>query len=91
MNLQSVHHIAIIVSDHDRALDFYVKKLGFSVIRLNLTGVPMDLTGVLPDLIEVLLNSQQKKKSGMSGFFRESLLFPILHPGFKKAGKTGLY
>ena len=33
MNLQSVHHIAIIVSDHDRALDFYVNKLGFSVIR----------------------------------------------------------
>ena len=33
MNLKSVHHIAIIVSDHDRALDFYVNKLGFSVIR----------------------------------------------------------
>lgn len=33
MNLQRVHHIAIIVSDHDRALDFYVNKLGFSVIR----------------------------------------------------------
>ena len=34
MNLKSVHHIAIIVSDHDRALDFYVNKLGFSVIYL---------------------------------------------------------
>ena len=33
MKLKSVHHIAIIVSDHDRALDFYVNKLGFSVIR----------------------------------------------------------
>ena len=33
MTLKSVHHIAIIVSDHDRALDFYVNKLGFSVIR----------------------------------------------------------
>ena len=33
MNLKSVHHIAIIVSDHDRAIDFYVNKLGFSVIR----------------------------------------------------------
>ena len=33
MNLKSVHHIANIVSDHDRALDFYVNKLGFSVIR----------------------------------------------------------
>ena len=33
MNLKSVHHIAIIVSDHDRALDFYVNKLSFSVIR----------------------------------------------------------
>ena len=33
MNLKSVHHIAIIVSDHDRELDFYVYNLGFSVIR----------------------------------------------------------
>ena len=32
MNLKSVHHIAIIVSDHDRALDFYVNKLREQVI-----------------------------------------------------------
>lgn len=35
MLLQHIHHIAIIVSDHDSALDFYVSKLGFAVIRDN--------------------------------------------------------
>ena len=33
MNLKRIHHVAIIVSDHEAALDFYVNKLGFSVIR----------------------------------------------------------
>ncbi len=33
MNL--IHHIAIICSDKDSAMDFYVKKLGFPVIREN--------------------------------------------------------
>ena len=35
MLLTHIHHIAIIVSDHDAALDFYVSKLGFAVIRDN--------------------------------------------------------
>lgn len=30
-----IHHIAIICSDKDSALDFYVKKLGFEIIREN--------------------------------------------------------
>lgn len=33
MNL--IHHIAIICSDKDSAVDFYVKKLGFPVVREN--------------------------------------------------------
>lgn len=33
MNL--IHHIAIICSDKDSAMDFYVNKLGFSIIREN--------------------------------------------------------
>ena len=33
MNLKQIHHVAIIVSSHEAALDFYVNKLGFSVIR----------------------------------------------------------
>ena len=33
MNLRHIHHVAIIVSSHDEALDFYAGKLGFSVIR----------------------------------------------------------
>ncbi len=35
MNLQSIHHIAIIVSDIQAAKKFYVDKLGFPVIREN--------------------------------------------------------
>ncbi len=35
MNLSSIHHIAIIVSDYETAKDFYVNKLGFQVIREN--------------------------------------------------------
>ena len=35
MKLNSVHHIAIIVSDIEIARDFYVNKLGFQVIREN--------------------------------------------------------
>ena len=35
LNLSKIHHIAIIVSDHEAAKDFYVNKLGFSVIREN--------------------------------------------------------
>ena len=30
-----IHHIAIICSDKDSALDFYVSKLGFEIIREN--------------------------------------------------------
>ena len=33
MNLKQIHHVAIIVSSHEAALDFYVNKLGFSIIR----------------------------------------------------------
>ena len=35
MNLSSIHHIAIIVSDYALSKDFYVNKLGFEVIREN--------------------------------------------------------
>ena len=35
MNLQTVHHIAIIGSDYEKAKHFYVEQLGFSVIREN--------------------------------------------------------
>lgn len=35
MKLTSVHHIAIIVSDIEKAREFYVQKLGFEVIREN--------------------------------------------------------
>ena len=35
MNLSSIHHIAIIVSDYARSRAFYVDKLGFPVVREN--------------------------------------------------------
>ena len=33
--MDSIHHIAIICSDKDRALEFYHQKLGFPIIRSN--------------------------------------------------------
>lgn len=35
MKLNSIHHVAIIVSDLEAARAFYVNKLGFTVIREN--------------------------------------------------------
>ena len=35
MKLTQVHHIAIITSDYDKTIDFYVKKLGFEILREN--------------------------------------------------------
>ena len=35
LKLNSVHHIAIIVSDIEKAREFYIKKLGFEAIREN--------------------------------------------------------
>lgn len=35
MKLNTVHHVAIIVSDYPQARAFYVDKLGFEVIREN--------------------------------------------------------
>lgn len=35
MNLQTIHHIAIIARDYQATKDFYVNKLGFVVIREN--------------------------------------------------------
>lgn len=33
MNLKKIHHVAIIVSDYEKAKHFYVDLLGFAVIR----------------------------------------------------------
>ena len=35
IHLSGIHHIAIIVSNYEKAKDFYVKKLGFDIIREN--------------------------------------------------------
>ncbi len=35
MQLNAVHHVAIIVSDYPKSREFYVEKLGFSVVREN--------------------------------------------------------
>ena len=31
METSRIHHIAIITSDYDKTIDFYVKKLGFKI------------------------------------------------------------
>lgn len=35
MDLNLIHHIAIIVSDYEKSKEFYTNKLGFKVIREN--------------------------------------------------------
>lgn len=35
MFLDTIHHVALIVSDYDKSREFYVKQLGFEVIREN--------------------------------------------------------
>ena len=35
MKLAAIHHVAIIVSNYEKARDFYVNKLGFAVVREN--------------------------------------------------------
>ena len=35
MRFDAMHHAAIIVSDYEKARDFYVEKLGFPVLREN--------------------------------------------------------
>ena len=35
MHLDTIHHIAVICSDKDAALDFYHGKLGFPILRCN--------------------------------------------------------
>lgn len=35
MKLSTIHHVAIIVSDYEKAKDFYINKLGFTVVREN--------------------------------------------------------
>ena len=35
MKLKHIHHVAIITSDYNKTIDFYVKKLGFKILREN--------------------------------------------------------
>ena len=35
IRLNTIHHVAIIVSDYQKSRDFYVNKLGFEIIREN--------------------------------------------------------
>lgn len=35
MKLNTIHHVAIIVSDYQKSREFYVEKLGFEVIQEN--------------------------------------------------------
>ncbi len=59
MQLNTVHHVAIIVSDYPKSREFYVNKLGFSVVRevyrpekrdwkldLQLQGMELEIFGM---------------------------------------------
>ena len=35
MRFEKLHHVAMIVSDYQRAREFYVEKLGFPILREN--------------------------------------------------------
>ena len=35
MKFTQVHHVAIIASDYEKTIDFYVEKLGFKILREN--------------------------------------------------------
>ena len=35
MLFNQMHHVAIIVSDYEKAKEFYVEKLGFPILREN--------------------------------------------------------
>lgn len=35
MEFKYIHHVAIIASNYEKTMDFYVKKLGFEVLREN--------------------------------------------------------
>ena len=66
MKLSSIHHIAIIVSDIEKAREFYVQKLGFEVIRENnraerdVVDVHVGCAGRLPREIFAEKNSPQR-------------------------------
>lgn len=42
MKLEYVHHVAIIVSDLQKAKEFYVEKLGFRILRENMRSEKKD-------------------------------------------------
>ena len=69
MELNKIHHIAIIGSDYQKSKHFYVDLLGFKIIRENYRNerddYKIDLKSelLLEDLhhkIEVLLNNQNR-------------------------------
>ena len=35
MELNYIHHVAIIASDYEKTMEFYVRKLGFEILREN--------------------------------------------------------
>lgn len=35
MKFDTIHHVAIIVTDYEKAKEFYIQKLGFAVVREN--------------------------------------------------------
>ena len=74
MKLDEIHHIAIICSDKDAALDFYVNKLGFSIIRTNVRpereDIKIDLR--VNETTELELFIMKDRPARVSGSIRAS-------------------
>ena len=75
MKLDSIHHVAIIVSDYERSRNFYVGLLGFEVIRENYRKERGDykLDLKLGDCeLEIFGHSGKPQKTQLSGSLRSA-------------------
>ena len=77
IRLNTIHHVAIIVSDYQKSRDFYVNKLGFEIIRENYREQRGDYKLVSRQLVEHLSSA------------RDNLLFKPYQNGSKTPENQG--
>ena len=77
IRLNTIHHVAIIVSDYQKSRDFYVNKLGFEIIRENYREQRGDYKLVSRQLVEHLSSA------------RDNLLFKPYQNGSKSPENQG--
>ena len=81
MNLQKVHHIAIIGSDYEKSKHFYVDLLGFSVIRENYRqecdDYKIDLKLDVKELEHIIIKNCPKRPSYPEAYGLRHLAFAV--------------